>query len=153
MEDRKVPARVDYAAGIKAGVLAELVSLAFSFPAYLVSLYFRDPPGTLSFPRLVFFFIETSVPYAIALGLIIGIIFAVMHDKFLEGIALELKGMMFGLTYWLIAVLPFALQPIIRQFFFSSADFPISITGNLIFGLALGNLYRRFSYRPHNTVP
>ena len=153
LEDVKVSGRVDYVAGIKAGVLAGLVSLAFSFPVYLVSLYFRDLTGTLLFPRLVYVFIETDIPYSIVVGMILGIIFAATNDRFLKGLVPELKGMLYTMAYWLLVILPTILvQPLARQFFFSSASFPISVTGFLIFGLVLGTLYKRFSYGPHNTV-
>lgn len=148
MEDTKVPRRVDYAAGIKAGFVAGLVSIAFFLPADLFSLYLRDLAHGPFLWRIVVFFAETDIPYAIVIGLIIGIVFAATHNRFLEGFVLEVKGMMYGIGYWLLVILPYVLlQPLARQFYFSSLDFPISIAGYLIFGLVLGNLYKRFSSR------
>ena len=153
MEEIKVARRVDYAAGIKAGLVAGLAAEAFFLPVNLVSLYLRD----LTRPdlwRITVAFAESDIPFALALGVIIGIVFAATHDRFLKGIALELKGIIYSIAYWLLVTLPYVLlQPLASQFFFSSADFPISITGYLILGLVLGNLYRRFGSRPHNTVP
>ena len=75
LEDKKAPDRAEYVAGIKAGLGAEFVSIAFFWGFLLVNLYSSGATRP-SVWRIFILIAESDIPYSIIVGSIIGIVFA-----------------------------------------------------------------------------
>ena len=138
-----------YSSGAKAGALAGIIA-GIVWILGTLGLYAVSTDSLQDLTRFVTRTFWITIPLdlieSIILGVIVGMVFAWLHDKFLKSSPMEVKGLLISVIIWFFAyILTGFVYQIYSHFFIVVLATAFGLAGFLVFGYFLGHFYKRFS--------
>lgn len=147
---------VEYRTGAKAGLRAGLISeVARTLAEYLLLQSLLDKNVTFAFNIIQLALVLASIVTRIIGDVVLGVIFAVVHKKYLKEQSLQIRGLLFGAVLWLINTVVVSLINAGTNYVGTGLDaIPVGLTfaTSLFFGYLLGHFYGTLSMKEEEPV-
>lgn len=132
----------EYKEAVRAGLFAGLLAGAFTAIAdYLTSLVVNVAATSFTnYSQLVIFSLMGSdVVSGLLFGLVLGLIFAVIHKRYLTGRSLQIRAIILSFVLWPFSIILGFTNPV-----FGASFLPIKVAIELISAVILGNMLGYF---------